>query len=266
MDPFRVGSSNQQLIDRLSTVIQRSQQADTSMVYVPTDLLTQAYKKIVELGASGDLEEDDTILDEEVADSEIRSTLRQTFSSFVQPKTSGKRARRSSTQIEVLVRQFLQKREPGEQTNRKFLGLVWYLCRQATTDEPTSVSEQEYQLLLHFFEKCTTWGFDVLSIREFFKINGSELVFVVLVAFYKLDLATFISCSNSEADAWNLYGKLANFVWVIAGKYLDNPYHNVAHAADVTQTCLSLLVSSRLSEVLTPAQQVCLLVAIFTAP
>ena len=210
--------------------------------------------------------EDDTILDATIQDSDVRSTLRQTFSSR-SPAVSqhDKARRRTSAESLHLVRQVLKQQRLANKPQEvgEFVMLLWHLCRRKHVLE-TNMDEQVHARLREAYMSIGTWGVDVLGLRRLLSgVRGAELVFVVLAGIHKLKLGPMLVCFEGGDAMWNMFGRLGNYVWSIADSYRDNPYHNVAHAADVTQTCLAFLApeTGGLAHVLSPEQQVAFLIA-----
>ena len=211
--------------------------------------------------------EDDTILDDTIDDLEVRSTLRQYFSSdTAKSRPKSQRQRRTSAESLKLVQQVLkQQRMSNRQEDiDHFLALLWHLCQRKHTVAFSDLTDARRAAILHQYTHLSTWGVDVLQIRRVFSnIPGSELVFVVLCAIHKLKLANYIVCFAGRDKVWDMYAKLANYVWAVADSYQDNPYHNVAHAADVTVTCFSFLADDcgGLAAVLGPELQLAFIIA-----
>ena len=141
----------------------------------------------------------------------------------------------------------------------EFVALLWHLCRRSHVVEPDMTEEVRVRVR-QAYDAVGNWGVDVRRIRELFHgVRGSELVFVVLAAIHKLKLGPMLVCYEGGDAMWSMFARLGNYVWTVADAYRENPYHNVLHAADVTQTCLSFVAREcgGLAAVMSPEQQVC---------
>lgn len=110
--------------------------------------------------------------------------------------------------------------------------------------------EEEQKQFLTAYDRIETWNFDIFGVDKLTK--GRPLLFVAVSLFRKYDLMSKFKISP---------GTLRNFLSVIEDGYLDNPYHNKNHAADVMQTVHFLLEHGSLGLHLTDIEILAALVA-----
>ena len=85
---------------------------------------------------------------------------------------------------------------------------------------------QEDQALIKMMDSIFSWKFDIFKFDE--KTGKKSLVFLTLEAVRRLRLPLDIRPKSKEFNV---------FLTDIQAGYMNNPYHNRIHAADVVQTC-----------------------------
>jgi len=85
---------------------------------------------------------------------------------------------------------------------------------------------QEDQALIKMMDSIFSWKFDIFKFDE--KTGNKSLVFLTLEAVRRLRLPLDIRPKSKEFNM---------FLTDIQAGYMNNPYHNRLHAADVVQTC-----------------------------
>jgi hypothetical protein len=235
-------SSVQRITDTIDSVLSEHDANET--VQVPVRFLASVKEQFQELerrstaaaaAAAGVVDDDDTILDKTIQDSDVRSTLRQTFSSRSPApaaeesnslkRTSLQQQRRTSAESLNLVRKVLeqQRLSSHQQDMDEFVALVWHLCQGSPVAGP-DMTDNVRARILAAYSSIGSWGIDVRSIRRLFgDVPGSELVFVVLAAVHKLKLGPFLVCFQGTDAMWSMFALLSNYVWSVADAYPNNP-------------------------------------------
>lgn len=103
-----------------------------------------------------------------------------------------------------------------------------------------------------------TWDFDVFKLANHPSVMGSPLVTVAYVAIN--------SPRFSLAKDFDVSGEImVNFLHAIEEGYMDSPYHNSRHAADVTQGMYYLLSFGGLNDIMKCTQMEILAILLATA-
>jgi hypothetical protein len=109
---------------------------------------------------------------------------------------------------------------------------------------------KEDEDLVHMMDSIFGWQFDVFLLDK--HVANQSLVFLSMEAVRRLRLPLDIL---PQSQAFN------SFMKDIQSGYVDNPYHNRLHAADVVQTCGHFLACDVMKIAVKPLDRLCLLVA-----
>uniref|UniRef100_A0A7R9Z267 PDEase domain-containing protein n=1 Tax=Chlamydomonas euryale TaxID=1486919 RepID=A0A7R9Z267_9CHLO len=99
-------------------------------------------------------------------------------------------------------------------------------------DEPPAMKARRRKWMDSIKDQILSWNFSAFELEK--TTEGSPLITVTIALLEVHDLL----------DGWKLdRGTVERFLRRVEAEYLDNPYHNAIHAADVTQTSAVILAS-----------------------
>ncbi|XP_019618074.1 PREDICTED: calcium/calmodulin-dependent 3',5'-cyclic nucleotide phosphodiesterase 1A-like isoform X2 [Branchiostoma belcheri] len=203
--------------------------ADVLDIVVTDDASTDSRKTKVQQDTKNDpskdrfIDEDDELseVEPDAVPMEVRDWLASTFTRSASVTKSGEKEKKTFRSIVQAVRA---------------ANLVDRMSTSAVTYPPT---------VMKLFKQLDDWSFDVFALNE--ATNGQALRYVTYEIMMRYDLLAKFKIG---------VGTLFNFLEALEVGYskYQNPYHNLVHGADVTQTMHSILFQTGLVQWLTDVE------------
>ncbi|KAI8487738.1 Calcium/calmodulin-dependent 3',5'-cyclic nucleotide phosphodiesterase 1C [Branchiostoma belcheri] len=181
------------------------------------------------------IDEDDELseVEPDAVPMEVRDWLASTFTRSASVTKSGEKEKKTFRSIVQAVR-------AANLVDSGNLNLIFRLYRRMSTSAVTYPPT-----VMKLFKQLDDWSFDVFALNE--ATNGQALRYVTYEIMMRYDLLAKFKIG---------VGTLFNFLEALEVGYskYQNPYHNLVHGADVTQTMHSILFQTGLVQWLTDVE------------